>query len=550
MDNDNKDPLTRVSSKSFILDDAFTKLAIRLEAATSRLEDIASSTFEKTGAPNAAPIAATTAAAPPSAPGAPAPTAPAKEELPAMIEAFDALLNSDLKDFVERSKRFGGTIAEQAQALAEAFAAQRQYLLVSTKAKKPDMASTAFLELLKDLQGAMEKVDQIKQVSKELEIKNHLTMVADGVGVLAWVTMEVKPGDTAAELFGGAQMYGNKVLKEYKEKGDKNNVEWVQSFYKLFKSLIAYIKEHHPRGVRFNSNGIDAAEALRQVKSDGTNGVPPPAPGAAAGGVPPPPPPPLPNFDNVPPPPPPPPAGGPPGNRAGQADMGAVFEELNKGEAITSSLRKVDDSMKTHKNPSLRASTVVPERSDSLSARSKSPAPPGKKPKPDAFRAKKPEKKVLDGNKWIIENFDNPPAPIEIEATIVQSILISRCKNTTIRIIGKANAISIDNSVRASIILDSLVSAVDVIKCPNFALQVLGTLPTIMLDQVDGAAVYLSRESLNTEVFTSKCTSVNVNLPPREGDEDGDYAEMPIPEQVRSFVRNGKLVSEIVEHAG
>ncbi|KAK8172733.1 adenylate cyclase associated N terminal-domain-containing protein [Phyllosticta citrichinensis] len=526
-----------------------TTLIKRLEAATSRLEDIASSTFEKTGAPNAAPIAATPAGAPPSAPGAPTPAAPAKEQAPPMIEAFDALIDSDLKDFVDRSKQFGGTIAEQAQALAEAFAAQRQYLVVSTKAKKPDMTSTAFLELLKDLQGAMEKVDQIKQVNREPEIKSHLTMVADGVGVLAWVTIEVKPADTAAELFGGSQMYGNKVLKEYKEK-DKNHVEWVQSFYKLFKSLIAYIKEHHPRGVQFNQTGIDAAEALRQVKSDGTNGVPPPAPGAAAGGVPPPPPPPLPNFDNIPPPPPPPPAGGPPGNRAGQADMGAVFEQLNRGEAITSSLRKVDDSMKTHKNPSLRASTVVPEHSESLSARSKSPAPPGKKPKPDAFRAKKPEKKVLDGNKWIIENFDNPPAPIEIEATIVQSILISRCKNTTIRIIGKANAISIDNSVRASIILDSLVSAVDVIKCPNFALQVLGTLPTIMLDQVDGAAVYLSRESLNTEVFTSKCTSVNVNLPPREGDEEGDYAEMPIPEQVRSFIRNGKLVSEIVEHAG
>ncbi|KAK8188016.1 adenylate cyclase associated N terminal-domain-containing protein [Phyllosticta capitalensis] len=531
-----------------------TTLIKRLEAATSRLEDIASSTFEKTGVPNATAGVATTAAAPPSAPGAPAPAAPAKEELPAMIEAFDALIDTDLKDFMDRSKQFGGTIAEQSQALAEAFAAQRQYLLVSTKAKKPDMTSTAFLELLKDLQGAIEKVDQIKLSSREPEIKNHLTMVADGVGVLGWVTMDIKPGDTAAELFGGAQMYGNKILKEYKEKygRDRSQVEWVQSFYKLFKSLIAYIKEHHARGVNFNPTGIDAAEALRQIKSDGTNGVPPPppAPGAAAGGVPPPPPPPLPNFDNVPPPPPPPPSGGTPGNRAGVADMGAVFDQLNKGEAITSSLRKVDDSMKTHKNPSLRASTMVPERSDSLSARSKSPAPPGKKPKPDAFRAKKPEKKVLDGNKWIIENYENPPAPIEIEATIVQSILISRCKNTTIRIIGKANAISIDNSVRASIILDSLVSAVDVIKCPNFALQVLGTLPTIMLDQVDGAAVYLSRESLNTEVFTSKCTSVNVNLPPREGDEDGDYAEMPIPEQVRSFVRNGKLVSEIVEHAG
>lgn len=79
------------------------------------------------------------------------------------------------------------------------------------------MASPVFLEVLKDLQGAIEKVDQVKQISKDRDLKNHLTMVGDGVGVLGWVTMDSKPGDVAAELFGGAQMYGNKVLKEYKE---------------------------------------------------------------------------------------------------------------------------------------------------------------------------------------------------------------------------------------------------------------------------------------------------------------------------------------------
>ena len=120
---------------------------------------------------------------------------------------------------------------------------------------------------------------------------------------------------------------------------------------------------------------------------------------------------------------------------------------------------------------------------------------------------------------------------IEIDAEINHSILISRCKNTTIRINGKANALSLDNSSRTSLIIDSMVSSVDVIKCPNFALQVIGTLPTILLDQVDGATVYLSKDSLATEVFTSN-------------------VENPLPEQIRSFVQDGKLVSEIVEHAG
>lgn len=143
------------------------------------------------------------------------------------------------------------------------------------------------------------------------------------------------------------------------------------------------------------------------------------------------------------------------------------------------------------------------------------------------------------------DNFDSPSETIEIDAEINHSILISRCKNTTIRINGKANALSLDNSSRTSLIIDSLVSSVDVIKCPNFALQVLGTLPTILLDQVDGATVYLSKDSLATEVFTSKCSSININLPTED-----DYAENPLPEQIRSYIKDGKLVSEIVEHAG
>jgi adenylyl cyclase-associated protein len=143
------------------------------------------------------------------------------------------------------------------------------------------------------------------------------------------------------------------------------------------------------------------------------------------------------------------------------------------------------------------------------------------------------------------DNFDSPGETLEIDAEINHSVLISRCKNTTIRINGKANALSLDNSSRTSLIIDSLVSSVDVIKCPNFALQVLGTLPTILLDQVDGATIYLSKDSLATEVFTSKCSSVNINLPTED-----DYTENALPEQIRSYIKDGKVVNEIVEHAG
>lgn len=148
------------------------------------------------------------------------------------------------------------------------------------------------------------------------------------------------------------------------------------------------------------------------------------------------------------------------------------------------------------------------------------------------------------------EHFDGEAQPIEIEAEISHSILISRCNKTTIMVKGKANAISIDNSPRLSLVVESLVSSIDVIKCSNFALQVMGSLPTILMDQVDGAQVYLGQDSMNTEVFSSKSSGINLNIID-SASEEGDYKEVPLPEQIRTYIgQDGKIASEIVEHAG
>jgi adenylyl cyclase-associated protein len=172
------------------------------------------------------------------------------------------------------------------------------------------------------------------------------------------------------------------------------------------KSLVSYIKQYHPKGVQWNPQGVDAAQAVKDVQS-----------GSASTSSSAPPPPPLPPSGNIPPPPgpPPPPGGLPPAPvpKAASTDMGAVFADLNKGASVTSGLKKVDQSQMTHKNPSLRAGSTVPQRSDSSSStgRGVSPAPPGKKPKPESLRTKKPPKKELDGNKWIIVRIPIPSYP-------------------------------------------------------------------------------------------------------------------------------------------
>jgi adenylyl cyclase-associated protein len=205
-------------------DNVLTSMVRRLEAATSRLEDIASSSFPNGDAgaagtngstPTNGPVAG--AAAVTSSTATPEVVA---ESAPPAIEAFDEVVNNELKNWLELSGKLGNVIEGQSKAVQQAFAAQRQFLFIANKAKKPD--DRTMMDLLKDLQASMEKTDEARQSNRDPALRDPLSMVADGVGSLGWVTIGagggMKPYEHINELFGGAQMYGNKVLKEHREK--------------------------------------------------------------------------------------------------------------------------------------------------------------------------------------------------------------------------------------------------------------------------------------------------------------------------------------------
>ena len=308
----------------------------------------------------------------------------------------------------------------------------------------------------------------------------------------------------------------------------------MRSYYTVLVALEEYVKKNHLMGVTWNARGIDAGEALTASKTAApsttslSSGPPPPPP--------PPGPPPILNVD------------GPSTPKPQGNDITSVFEELNRGEAVTSGLKKVDKSQMTHKNPELRGSSMVPARSNSQgSIRGKSPAPPTKS-KPASLTKKKHPKLELEGNKWVVENFENEQNVVIEDTELNQSVFIFRCKNTTVQIKGKVNTITINECTKINVVADSLVSGIDVIKSNSFAIQVLHKIPNIQVDQSDGGTIYVSEESLDLEVFTSKTSSVNVYIP--GAGEDGDFAERSVPEQLRHTIKNGQLVSEIVEHSG
>jgi adenylyl cyclase-associated protein len=104
------------------------------------------------------------------------------------------------------------------------------------------------------------------------------------------------------------------------------------------------------------------------------------------------------------------------------------------------------------------------------------------------------------------------------------------------------------NCTKTSILMDSVISSVSITNSPSFALQITGSAPTIQLDSTDSGQIYLSRKCLGVEITTAKCSSINVNIPV-EGEEDDVFEEKAVPEMLRTLVKDGKLVTSIVEYA-
>lgn len=436
---------------------------------------------------------------------------------------FEQFVDDLVKPVIGVSSKIDSVVGEQATKLYEAFQAEVEFLHIASQCQKPDYSDPKFTELLKSITEKIEAIGAIKDANRTSKYFNHLNTFAEGAPVLGWIVND-KPVSLIPEFKDSAQFWSNRIIKEYKD-ADQIHVEWVKTFLQLFDALRDYVKEFHTTGVRWNKNGqllsdysVASSNKPETTNSDISSGAPPP-----------PPPPPANLYDE------------PPNEPKSTGGMNAVFAELNKGENITSVLKKVDKSQMNHKNPDLKKAPLV----------SKKPLPPKK---PTSLSASSPPKKpakkdLVDGSKWIIENYTkldlNGEDSIIINAEMHQSIFIGNCNHVTIQIKDKANVISVSNCDNVAVVIDSLISGIDIIKSRKFGLQVLGTVADISVDQSEEVTVYLSQKSIdaNTQVYSSSTTTLNINVP-----TDDDYVELPAPEQFRHFVKDGKLVSEVVEH--
>ena len=121
--------------------------------------------------------------------------------------------------------------------------------------------------------------------------------------------------------------------------------------------------------------------------------------------------------------------------------------------------------MKTHKNPNLRGSSVVPAGS----VKSSSPKPAAGKP----VVANKPPKLELEGKKWAVEFHKNNPNLL-IEGTETnQSVYVYRCEGSTLKVDGKVNNIVVDGCKKTAVVFNDAVSSCEFINCQSVQMQVM-----------------------------------------------------------------------------
>ncbi|KAJ2804398.1 suppressor of rasval19 [Coemansia guatemalensis] len=500
----------------------------RIEKATTRLEELSAKRTEQKPSDNSA--------------GASAPSASdnlseaAGADNKAVCE-YEALLKPLVDAYVERSDKIGGAVSEQAHIVERLFSAQQNFIRIAGQTVKPSAAQLP--SLLGPQQETIQQVIEIKDGNRASEYFDNLSTVAEGISAFGWVAVDQVPVPYITDMKESAEFYSNRVLKKWREK-DSNQTEWVKAFLSILRELAAYVKEFHTTGLVWNPSGGPVEKAAQALQED----MQPAAASAPTGGAPPPPPPPpppLPSADELE------RLGSTANATSGAGDApnhGALFASINQGSDITRGLRKVEKDQMTHKNPSLRASGTVQGGSDGTSA---TPPKGGSAP----TKVNRPPKMELRGDKWVVENYGTEHVTIEATKT-KQTVYMYNCKGTTLDIKNKLNSVAIDSCQKCGVVFDALVSQFEIVNCKSVQIQARETVPSILIDRTDGAHIFLSEAARDqTQITTAKASEVNISFPyETKSAEDDNYIEQPIPEQIQTMIRDGKLVTTILEHAG
>ena len=74
------------------------------------------------------------------------------------------------------------------------------------------------MDILQDLQKGIMEVNSIRDKNRKTPQENHLATLVEGSGAFSWLLSPGKPDTYIDDVLGGAKMYSNRILTEYKDK--------------------------------------------------------------------------------------------------------------------------------------------------------------------------------------------------------------------------------------------------------------------------------------------------------------------------------------------
>ncbi|KAH0548716.1 hypothetical protein KQX54_001646 [Cotesia glomerata] len=352
------------------------------------------------------------------------------------VGGYEDLVAGPFAEYLALSQKIGGDVAAHSKLVSEAFRIQKEFIKTAASRPAPSNQSEQ-VSLLGPTSSQIQLIQQFRENNRGSQYFNHLSAISESIPALGWVAVTPTPAPYVKEMNDAGQFYTNRVLKDWKEK-DKNHVEWCKAWVQTLSELQKYIRQHHTTGLVWSKTGSVSSSAAA---------APPPPPGGM-----PPPPPCMPVGDIS--------------ASAGGDDRSALFAQINRGEDITKSLKKVTSDMQTHKNSSLRTGPApfkAPVHNNSSSPMKS--VPPANAPidKPAVFSR--------DGKKWLVE-YHKGNKDLVIENPEMNNVVyMYRCQDSTLIIKGKLNSIVMDSCRKSSIVFDSLVSSIEFVNCQSVQMQ-------------------------------------------------------------------------------
>ncbi|KAF4695701.1 hypothetical protein FOZ60_003714 [Perkinsus olseni] len=472
---------------------------------------------------------------------------PATAELPDFVAAFDAKMTPSLDEVMGMAQSVGESVVLSAtQCYCKCVKMLRNLLLLTTIARKPGDGD--WQVVLAPLMELSKEVGKLLDSGQAADLTPLVKGTAEAMNLVMIFVTPGNPKDVVVNCLESADYYFMQVLRR--------KIAPESAWVKAMKASLTTLREYFSADDRFKmgimwkvKDGVDPKEFLAKHALSAT-----PWPSSIGSSSPPPPPPSAKGAKGKAPPPPPPPAPGsrpsaPPPTAAGPAPggMAAVFADIRKmGSEGNKGLKHVTAEMKTknskgHVSDKYRRCcehSVTAINGNGSHTQTKG----GVKACP-----KKPRCEVLRDN-WIVENYINHSGVLELpDVTMKQLVYISNSTNTTIQIPTKCKSVCLDGSKNVQLILESVISSVELVNCESCRVQTIGCVPCISIDKCSGVQLFLSNASLDCTITTSKSSEMNLNIPISE---DGDYKEMPIPEQfVHKLVGVEKQPAEAKLHS-